>query len=78
MAASGIVENARSTKVPRRSTAEYRENPAALTAPIIGGVVAQELTVSAAALLVNRGERTIRRYLAQGLLLHLPVKEIRR
>ena len=64
---------------PQRSTAEQHHTPTALTPPIVGGVVAQELSVSQAALLVNRGERTLRRYLAQGLLpaVRLPNGQIR-
>lgn len=53
--------------------------PTALVPPIIDGVAAQEVSVSQAALLVKRGERTIRRYIAQGLLpaLRLPNGQIR-
>ncbi len=79
MAASGLVENESNHQGPQRGSAGQRETPTALTAPIIGGVVAQEVSVSQAALLVNRGERTIRRYLAQGLLpaIRLPNGQIR-
>ena len=79
MAASGLVENKSNNQGPQRGSAEQRDTATALTAPIIGGVVAQEVSISQAALLVNRGERTIRRYLEQGLLpaIRLPNGQIR-
>lgn len=53
--------------------------PAALVAPVIDGVVVQEVSISQAALLINRGERTLRRYVAEGLVpaLRLPNGQIR-
>jgi excisionase family DNA binding protein len=42
--------------------------PAPLIPPIVDGIAAQELGVTQAAQLVGRGERTIRRLIAEGVL----------
>ena len=42
--------------------------PTALVAPVIDGIAVQECSVSQASLMLLRGERTIRRYIAEGLL----------
>ena len=53
--------------------------PTALIPPMIDGVEVQECSVTQASLMTLRGERTIRRYIAQGLLpaLRLPNGQIR-
>ena len=53
--------------------------PTALIPPIIEGVEVQECSVTQASLMMLRGERTIRRYIAQGLLpaVRLPNGQIR-
>jgi excisionase family DNA binding protein len=53
--------------------------PTALVAPIVNGIPLQELSVSQAALTKNVGERTLRRWIATGMLpaLRLPNGQIR-
>ena len=42
--------------------------PAPLIAPVINGIPVQELSISEAALTLRRGERTLRRWVATGML----------